>query len=104
MDFDRDNPLAAEIQHEMAANYFAGCRKMVDALEAIKAFDRALAASTPDSDQIARRTELLEAAGERVHFMVIQREAMKLSCIEKFFEDYEIPDEVRTGLRPKQRK
>jgi len=30
MDFDPDNPLAVEIQQEMAAAYFAACRKMVD--------------------------------------------------------------------------
>ena len=39
MDFDPDNPLAVEIQQEMAAAYFAACRKMVDSLEALKAFD-----------------------------------------------------------------
>ena len=35
MDIDPDNPLAAEIRHEMASAYFAACRKMVDALEAL---------------------------------------------------------------------
>ena len=104
MDFDPDNPLAVEIQQEMAAAYFAACRKMVDSLEALKAFDRAVASSTLDNEQITRRSELLEDAGERVYFVVIQREAMKLSCFEEFFEDYEVPDEVRTRLGPKQQK
>ena len=102
--FDADNPLAAEIQQEMAAAYFAACRKMVDSLEALKAFDRAVASSTLDNEQITRRSELLEDAGERVYFVVIQREAMKLSCFEEFFEDYEVPDEVRTRLGPRRRK
>ena len=104
MDFDPDNPLAVEIQQEMAAAYFAACRKMVDSLEALKAFDHAVASSTLDNEQITRRSELLEDAGERVYFVVIQREAMKLSCFEEFFEDYEVPDEVRTRLGPRQQK
>ena len=102
MTFDPDNPLAVEIQQEMAAAYFAACRKMVDSLEALKAFDRAVASSL-DNEQIMRRSELLEDAAERVYFVVIQREAMKLSCFEAFFQDYEIPDEVRTRLGPRRR-
>jgi hypothetical protein len=104
MDFDPDNPLAIEIQQEMAAAYFAACRKMVDSLEALKAFDRAVASSTLNNEQITRRSELLEHAGERVYFVVIQREAMKLSCFEEFFEHYEIPDEVRTRFGPRREK
>ena len=104
MDFDPDNPLAAELQQEMAASYFAACRKMVDSIEALQAFDRAVASSTRDNEQIRRRSELLEEAAERVYFVVIQREAMKLSCFEEFFEDYEVPDEVRTRLGPRREK
>src|SRR5580658_4524185 len=96
MDLDPDNPLAVEIRQEMAEAYFAACRKMVASLEALKAFDRAVASSTLDNEQITRRAELLEEARERVFFVVIQREAMKFSCFEEFFKDYEIPDEVRT--------
>ena len=98
MDIDPDNPLAVGIQQEMAAAYFAACRKMVDSLEALKAFDRAVASSTLDNEQITRRSELLEDAGERVYFVVIQREAMKLSSLEGFFEAYDMPAEVRTRL------
>jgi len=104
MDFDPGNPLAVEIQQEMAAAYFAACRKMVDSLEALKAFDRAVVSSIQDNEQITRRSELLEEAAERVYFVVIQREAMRLSCFEEFLEDYEIPDEVRTRLGPRRRK
>ena len=104
MDFDPDNPLAVEIQQEMAAAYLAACRKMIDSLEALKAFDHAVASSIQDNEQITRRSELLEDAGERVYFVVIQREAMKLSCFEEFFEDYEVPDEVRTRLGPRRQK
>jgi len=102
--FDADNPLAAEIQQEMAASYFAACRKMVDALEALKGFDRAVVSATQGNEQITRRSELLEEAAERVHFVVIQREAMQLSGYDAFFEDYEVSDEVRTRMRPRRRE
>jgi hypothetical protein len=104
MDLDADNPLAIEIRQEMAEAYFATCRKMVDSLEALKAFDRAVASSTLDNKQITRRAQLLEEARERVFFVVIQREAMNFSCFEEFFKDYEIPDEVRTRLGPRRQK
>jgi len=102
--FDPDNPLAFEIRQEMAEAYFAACKKMVASLEALKVFDRSVVSSTLDVEQIKRRSELLEEAGERVHFVVIQREAMQLSCFEGFFEDYEIPNEVRTRMGRKQWK
>ena len=101
---DPDNPLAVELKQERAAAYFAACRKMVESLEALEAFDHAAASWPRDNAQIKRRLELLEEAAERVYFVVIQREAMKLSCFEEFFQDYEIPDEVRTRLGPKRRK
>lgn len=104
MDLDPDNPLAVEIRQEMAEAYFAACRKMVDSLEALKAFDRAIASSSLDNKQITRRAELLEEACERVFFVVIQREAMKFSRLDEFFKDYEIPDEVKTRLGPRWQK
>jgi hypothetical protein len=101
---DPDNPLAAEILQESAEAYFAACRKMVDSLEALRAFDRAVASTVPDEEQIARRSELLDNAAERVHFVLIQRDAMKLSWSETFFEDYEVPAEVRERLGQRSRK
>src|SRR5687768_12795321 len=92
---DPDNPLAIEIRQETAASYFAACRKMVDALEALKAFDHAVPAATGRLEQNTRRPELLENAAERVYFVIIQREAMKLSHDDRFFEAYEVPDEVK---------
>jgi hypothetical protein len=90
-----DSPLAAEILQESAEAYFAACRKMADSLEALRAFDRAVASLVLDDEQIALRSELLEKAAERVHFVLIQRDAMKLSWSETFFEDYGVPTEVR---------
>ena len=98
---DPDNPLAVEILQEAAIAYFAACKKMVDSLEALKTFDRAVLSSTHHNEQITRRSELLEYAAERVYFVVIQREAMKLLCSDEFFEGYEIPAEVRARLGPR---
>ena len=101
---DPDNPLAIEIQQETAQAYFAACRKMVDSLDALKVFDGAAASSTRENEQITQRSELLEDAVERVYFVVIQREAMKLSGYEQFFDDYQVPGEVRTRLGTRRRK
>ena len=100
---DPDNPLAIEIRQEMAQAYFAACRKMVDALEALEAFDRAVASPTRDEKQIIPRSELLEEAAERVYFVVIQREAMNLSCRDEFFSDYGVPNEVRRRMGPRRK-
>ena|SRR5688572_25495543 len=101
MDIDADNPLAAEIRQEMAAAYFAACRKMVDALEALKAFDRNSTVGLVPATEAAKRGVLLDEARERVYFVVIQREAMKLPTFSTFFEDYDVPEEVRARLGPK---
>jgi hypothetical protein len=85
----------------MAATYFAACRKMVDSLEALKAFDEDTASSTLDAKQSVCRAQLLEEAAERVYFVVIQREAIKLSGYENFFEDYKVPNEVRMRMGPR---
>lgn len=101
---DSETSLSIEIRQEKAEAYFAACKKMVASLDALKAFDQNIGARTLDSDQIAHRSGLLEEACERVFFVVIQREAMQLSGFEAFFENYEIPNEVRTGMGPKRRK
>jgi hypothetical protein len=95
---DPDNPLAAEILQEAGEAYFAACRKMVDSLEALGEFDRAVGSSISNDEQIAQRSKLLDDAAERVHFVLIQRDAMKLSWSETFFEHYEIPAEVKERL------
>ena len=102
---EQHNPLAIEIRQEAAATYFAACKKMVDSLNALKAFDDSLISPTLDERQITRRSQLLEAAAERVHFVLIQREAMKLPWYEHFFEDYSVPPEIVARLgRPPRRK
>jgi hypothetical protein len=105
MDFDDpENPLAVEIRQEMAAAYFAACRKMVDALEALEVCDRGAHEKVGDEERTARRNELVEEAAERVYYVVIQREAMRLLCSDEFFEGYGVPAEVRARLGPRRRK
>jgi hypothetical protein len=101
---DPDNPLAAEILQEAAEAYFTGCRKMVDSLEALRTFDRAVASEAQDAEQVMRRSQLLDEAAERVHFVLIQRDAMQLSGSKTFFEDYGVPAEVRARLGQRLRK
>jgi hypothetical protein len=95
---DPDNPLAVEIRQETAAAYFAVCKKMVASLEALTGFDREVASRSTDEKQLRRRSELFEDAVERVYSVVIQREAMKLSGYEEFFDNYGVPPEVRARL------
>jgi len=101
---DPDNPLAAEILQEAGEAYFSGCRKMVASLEALRAFDRVVVPSTHDAKQVTRRSQLLDDAAERVHFVLIQRDAMQLSKSETFFEDYGIPADVKARVGQPPRK
>jgi hypothetical protein len=101
---DADNPLAIEIRQEMAQAYFGACKKMVDALAALETFDRAVTSATRDRNQMTHRSELVADAAELVHFVVIQREAMALSCLDEFFSGYGIPDEVRRRMGPRRRE
>ena len=76
MFIDPDNPLAAEILQEAGEIYFSECKKMVGSLEALRAFDSAVDPAARESERVARRTQLLDDAAERVYFVLIQREAM----------------------------
>jgi hypothetical protein len=96
--WDSENPLEAEIRQEKAEAYFAACRKMTAALEAFHDFDRLNAGSELDAHQQVRRAELVREAAKRVHYVVIQREALNLSCPPEFFEAYSIPEEIRAGM------
>jgi hypothetical protein len=100
---DPDNPLAAEILQEAGEAYFSGCRTMVASLEALRAFDL-VAPSAHDGEQVTRRSQLLDDAAERVHFVLIQRDAMQLSKSETFFEDYGIPADVKARVGQPPRK
>ena len=77
---------------------------MVASLEALTAFDRAVASSAQDDEQVRRRDQLLDEAAECVHFVVIQRDAMQLSWPETFLDDYGVPADVRSRVGQPRRK
>lgn len=104
MFIDPDNPLAAEILQEAGKAYFSGCRMMVASLEALRAFESCVAPSAHNGEHVTRRSQLLDDAAERVHFVLIQRDAMQLSRSETFLEDYGVPAEVIARLGKRHRK
>ena len=63
---DPDNPLAIELQQEAAVAYFAACKKMIGALNALETFDQAAAAAQRNAVSTSARAELLDVAAERV--------------------------------------
>ena len=104
MFIDPDNPLAAEILQEAGEVYFSACKKMVSSLEALRAFDSAVGPAARDHERVARRTQLLADAAERVYFVLIQRDAMQLSGSETFLDDYGVPAEVIARMGQRERK
>ena len=104
MFIDPDNPLAAEILQEAAEVYFSACKKMVGSLEALRAFDSAVDPAARDDERVARRSQLLDDAAERVYFVLVQRDAMQLSGSETFLDDYGVPAEVIARMGGRQRK
>lgn len=99
-----DNPLLAEILAETASAYFGTIRKMQTALAALSEFDRVSKTNElSGAEKTGLRNELLSEAAEKVWFFVVQREAMKLPYYEELFSDFEIPEEVRRNMGPKNR-
>ncbi|HEX7860973.1 MAG TPA: hypothetical protein VF773_11635 [Verrucomicrobiae bacterium] len=97
---EHDNPLLAEVQAEKASAYFARVRSMQAALARLAQFDRVPNSKQPGPQN--GRTELFAEAAEQVWFFMIQREAMKLPYYEEVFKDFDIPDEVRRRMGPKE--
>ena len=104
MFIDPDNPLAAEILQEAGEVYFSACKKMVSSLAVLKAFDSAVAPVIRDDERVARRSQLLDDAAKQVYFVLIQRDAMRLSGSETFLDDYGVPAEVIAWMGQRQRK
>lgn len=104
MFIDQDNPLAAAILQEAAEVYFSACRKMVGSLEALRASDSPIGPAVRNVEWAARRSQLLDDSAERVHSVLVQRDAMQLSWTEKFFEDYGVPTEMRDRMGRRSRK
>ncbi len=57
-----------------------------------------------DDERVTRRSQLLDDAAERVHFVLVQRDAMQLSGSETFLYDYGVPAEVIARIGQRQSK
>ena len=97
-----DNPLEIELLEEKATSYFTTVRKMHAALRALRHFDLFIGNSSAGESPLSR-PELLEEAGERVWFFLVQRDAMKLPFYQTIFDDFEIPAEVQARIGPKRK-
>jgi hypothetical protein len=87
----------AAIQKEIRAEKAGALARAIDALEAALA---ALAAP----GRGAARGELVAEAGERLWYVVIQREAMGLLRHDVLFDVLRVPPEVRRAMGPRRRR
>ena len=82
------------LQYELLQEKAAALSRMVQSFEA------ALSRYKSCSADAARREELLEAAGEALWFLVVQREACGLSNTEAMLRTYDVPLAVRLRMGP----
>ncbi len=73
---------------------------------AVEALERALTdlAGAAGERQRRLREHLLEEAGERLWFVVVQREAIGLTRHDVLYEVLRIPPEVRRAMGPRRRQ
>jgi phosphoribosyl-ATP pyrophosphohydrolase len=86
----------AEIDKQIRSEKAHALQRAFEALEATVA-ELERAATT------GRRAELVAEAGERLWFLVIQREAMGLTRHDVVYEMLRIPGEVRYAMGPRRR-
>ena len=97
---DTHDVLEREIRGEKAGALARAVEKLEAALAALARHDEgATALGAPE-----RRSDLLAEAGERLWFVVIQREAMGLRRHEVVFEVLRVPGEVRRAMGPRRRR
>ncbi len=86
------------IEREIAGERAGALARAVDALE------KAIAAFLAHDGRGAVRQYLLEQAGERLWFVVVQREAMGISRHEVLYDVLRVPAEVRRVMGPAPRR
>ena len=82
------------LQYELLQEKAATLSRMVQNFEAALSAFKSVAADA------AQREELLEAAGEALWFLVVQREACGLSNTEAMLRTYDVPLAVRLRMGP----
>lgn len=93
------NPPAGPIEKEIASERAGALTRTFEALE------RALAdlAGVDAARQSRLRRHLLEEAGERLWFLIVQREALGLTRHEVVYDALHVPAEVRRAMGPRRR-
>jgi hypothetical protein len=84
---------------ERASALARATERLEDALRALAEADRALAAAPTAAARELRR-EALAHAGERLWFLVVQREALGLHRHDPLYEVLRVPGEVRAKMGP----
>jgi hypothetical protein len=90
------------IQQEIRAEKAGALARAVEALEAALA-DLARAEAGPGGDAAARE-RLVGEAGERLWYVVIQREAMGLRRHDVVYDVLRVPAAVRRAMGPRRRR
>ena len=89
-----------DLQAERANALGRASGRLEAALADLAEAEAALAASPGERRRVARQEALAEAA-ERLWFLVIQREALGLSCHDVIHEVFEVPRSVRAAMGPR---
>ncbi len=99
---DAHDAVTQEIQGERAASLARAAERLEAALAELAAAERDHAAS-PTPARRALRDEALAHAGERLWYVVIQREALGLRRHDVLYEVFQVPAAVRRHMGPRRR-
>jgi hypothetical protein len=99
---DTHEAVLREIRSEKAGALARVAEGLERALADLARAEAAIAAATRvTSALLARRQDCLSEAGERLWYVVIQREALGLMRHETVFDVYRVPREVRLAMGPR---
>lgn len=100
---EAQDAIQRDLQAERAGALARATERLESALIELAAAEaRGAAAPTPAARELRR--EALQHAGERLWFLVIQREAVGLCRHEELYEVLRVPGEVRAAMGPRPRR
>jgi hypothetical protein len=100
---DDQNPLEYEILAEKAASLFRNTKKMLAALQALRAFDEQFVEVKAFNASLAlQRKVLLVDAAELAWFVIVQRELLRFPTDDEVYREFRITDEVRRHMGPRE--